>query len=338
MGTRPTSACVGKDQFIQHGFGTTNRKAGGFKRYYPDLRVHAGTSRRIVPDPYRRHLRAAAARASSSTSTAACPRSSARSSRPLTGRSSMLAPAHEVPPPLCVLLRLAVHELPGHRPQDRVLRASEAHQMEQMDKLGVNVTPPGSLPVTPTPSVVVCTARRPTLHRGWLRGRLPQPGRRPDSWSDLKGRGGGLWTGLRPHVTRFRLFAARSADAHRTGKAPDARETWQGCRPSRTPGRTQRHNCSCHRHRPLNPLSQSTSANKKLGAIACFFRHWMGLIGTIVVARPPASLTPTSPSSVYPRPFGRMSVGLLGPFYPHLHRVKRRTKTDYFLPLREVIV
>ena len=40
-----------------------------------------------------------------------------------------------------LLLRVAVHELPGPRPEAVIVEASEVHQQEQMDKLGMNVIP-----------------------------------------------------------------------------------------------------------------------------------------------------------------------------------------------------
>lgn len=80
---------VGKDLFIQHGL-TTNRTAmEWFKRYYPDLRVHAVN---FPGDPYPIHIDATFVPLRPgliiNNPTVGSPKPNARSSKPTTGRSS----------------------------------------------------------------------------------------------------------------------------------------------------------------------------------------------------------------------------------------------------------
>jgi len=134
---------MGKDLFIQHGL-TTNRKSiEWFKRYYPDFRVHAVN---FPGDPYPIHIDA--------TFVPLRPGLIINNpNRPLPQEQRKIfeandwqivdaaQPAHGTPPELCyssVWLSMNCLVLD---PKTVICEASEVHQMEQMDKLGMNVIP-----------------------------------------------------------------------------------------------------------------------------------------------------------------------------------------------------
>ena len=134
---------MGKDLFIQHGL-TTNRKSmEWFKRYYPDFRVHAVN---FPGDPYPIHIDA--------TFVPLRPGLIINNpNRPLPQEQRKIfeandwqivdaaQPAHDTPPELCyssVWLSMNCLVLD---PKTVICEASEVHQMEQMDKLGMNVIP-----------------------------------------------------------------------------------------------------------------------------------------------------------------------------------------------------
>ena len=134
---------LGKDLFIQHGL-TTNRKAMEWlKRKYPQLRVHAVN---FPGDPYPIHIDA--------TFVPLRPGLIINNpQRPLPPEQRAIfeandwqildaaQPAHTQPPPLCyssVWLSMNCLVL-DHKTV--VCEASEVHQMEQMDALGMNVIP-----------------------------------------------------------------------------------------------------------------------------------------------------------------------------------------------------
>ena len=134
---------VGKDLFCQHGL-TTNRKAMEWlRRQYPDFRVHAVN---FPGDPYPIHIDA--------TFVPLRPGliiNNPTRKLPVEQRKIFEAngweivdaaqPAHETPPPLCyssVWLSMNCLVL-DHKTV--LVEASEVYQMEQMDKLGINVIP-----------------------------------------------------------------------------------------------------------------------------------------------------------------------------------------------------
>ncbi|EGL46524.1 Amidinotransferase [Propionibacterium sp. 409-HC1] len=135
---------MGKDLFIQHGL-TTNRKSmEWFKRYYPDFRVHAVNF--PSGSPYPIHIDA--------TFVPLRPGLIINNpNRPLPQEQRKIfeandwqivdaaQPAHDTPPELCyssVWLSMNCLVLD---PKTVICEASEVHQMEQMDKLGMNVIP-----------------------------------------------------------------------------------------------------------------------------------------------------------------------------------------------------
>lgn len=134
---------VGKDLFCQHGL-TTNRKAMEWlRRQYPDFRVHAVN---FPGDPYPIHIDA--------TFVPLRPGliiNNPTRKLPVEQRKIFEAngweivdaaqPAHGTPPPLCyssVWLSMNCLVL-DHKTV--LVEASEVYQMEQMDKLGMNVIP-----------------------------------------------------------------------------------------------------------------------------------------------------------------------------------------------------
>ncbi len=134
---------LGKDLFIQHGL-TTNRTAmEWFKRYYPDMRVHAVN---FPGDPYPIHIDA--------TFVPLRPGLIINNPhRRLPQEQSKIfetndwqiidaaQPAHDEPPALCyssVWLSMNCLILDHNTV---CVEASEVHQMEQLDKLGMNVIP-----------------------------------------------------------------------------------------------------------------------------------------------------------------------------------------------------
>ncbi len=134
---------MGKDLFIQHGL-TTNRKAmEWFKRRYPDLRVHAVN---FPGDPYPIHIDATFVPLRPGLIINNPHRPLPEAQRKIFEANDWqivdaAQPAHEEPPPLCyssVWLSMNCLVL-DHKTV--AVEASEVHQMEQMDKLGMNVIP-----------------------------------------------------------------------------------------------------------------------------------------------------------------------------------------------------
>ena len=134
---------VGKDLFIQHGL-TTNRKAmEWFKRYYPDLRVHAVN---FPGDPYPIHIDATFVPLRPGLIINNPHRRLPAEQREIFEANDWqivdaAPPAHAAPPPLCyssVWLSMNCLVI-DHKTV--CVEASEVHQMEQMDKLGMNVIP-----------------------------------------------------------------------------------------------------------------------------------------------------------------------------------------------------
>ena len=134
---------VGKDLFIQHGL-TTNRKAmEWFKRYYPDLRVHAVN---FPGDPYPIHIDATFVPLRPGLIINNPHRRLPEEQRKIFEANDWqivdaAPPAHDTPPPLCyssVWLSMNCLVI-DHKTV--CVEASEVHQMEQMDKLGMNVIP-----------------------------------------------------------------------------------------------------------------------------------------------------------------------------------------------------
>ena len=134
---------MGKDLFIQHGL-TTNRKAmEWFKRYYPDLRVHAVN---FPGDPYPIHIDATFVPLRPGLIINNPHRPLPEPQRAIFEANDWqiveaAQPAHTEPPALCyssVWLSMNCLVI-DHKTV--CVEASEVHQMEQMDKLGMNVIP-----------------------------------------------------------------------------------------------------------------------------------------------------------------------------------------------------
>ncbi len=134
---------VGKDLFIQHGL-TTNRKAmEWFKRKYPNFRVHAVN---FPGDPYPIHIDATFVPLRPGLIINNPHRRLPEEQRKVFEKNDWqivdaAQPAHKNPPPLCyssVWLSMNCLVL-DHKTV--IVEASEVHQLEQMDKLGMNVIP-----------------------------------------------------------------------------------------------------------------------------------------------------------------------------------------------------
>lgn len=134
---------VGKDLFIQHGL-TTNRTAmEWFKRYYPNLTVHAVN---FPGDPYPIHIDATFVPLRPGLIINNPTRHLPQEQRAIFEKNGWeivdaAQPAHKEPPPLCyssVWLSMNCLVL-DHKTV--ICEASEVNQMEQMDKLGMNVIP-----------------------------------------------------------------------------------------------------------------------------------------------------------------------------------------------------
>ncbi|MES6606407.1 serine/threonine protein kinase [Cutibacterium acnes] len=134
---------MGKDLFIQHGL-TTNRKSmEWFKRYYPDFRVHAVN---FPGDPYPIHIDATFVPLRPGLIINNPNRPLPQEQRKIFEANDWqivdaVQPAHDTPPELCyssVWLSMNCLVLD---PKTVICEASEVHQMEQMDKLGMNVIP-----------------------------------------------------------------------------------------------------------------------------------------------------------------------------------------------------
>ena len=134
---------MGKDLFIQHGL-TTNRSAmEWFKRYYPDLRIHAVN---FPGDPYPIHIDATFVPLRPGLIINNPHRTLPEEQRKIFEANdweivSAAMPAHDEPPPLCyssVWLSMNCLVLD---PKTVVVEASEVNQLEQMNKLGMNVIP-----------------------------------------------------------------------------------------------------------------------------------------------------------------------------------------------------
>ena len=164
---------MGKDSlFIQHGL-TTNRTAmEWFQRYYRAARPCHELPRRPLSHPHRRDLRAAAPGLIINNP----------HRHPAEGQLAIFEandwevvdaaqPAHDEPPALCyssVWLSMNCLVLD---PKTVIVEASEVHQQEQMDKLGMNVVPVdlrdaypfgGGLRYCPPPTSIVKAAARTT--------------------------------------------------------------------------------------------------------------------------------------------------------------------------------
>ncbi|MFS6937958.1 serine/threonine protein kinase [Neisseria animaloris] len=134
---------LGKDLFIQHGL-TTNRTAmEWFKRYYPELTVHAVN---FPGDPYPIHIDATFVPLRPGLIINNPVRPLPKEQRAIFEKNDWqiveaAQPAHTEPPPLCyssVWLSMNCLVL-DHKTV--IVEASEVHQQEQMDKLGMNVIP-----------------------------------------------------------------------------------------------------------------------------------------------------------------------------------------------------
>ena len=134
---------MGKDLFIQHGL-TTNRAAmDWFQRYYPEYRVHAVN---FPGDPYPIHIDATFVPLRPGLIINNPHRPLPEPQRAIFEANDWqiveaAQPAHTEPPALCyssVWLSMNCLVLD---PKTVIVEASEVHQQEQMDKLGMNVIP-----------------------------------------------------------------------------------------------------------------------------------------------------------------------------------------------------
>ena len=134
---------LGKDLFIQHGL-TTNRKAMEWlKRYYPEHRIHAVN---FPGDPYPIHIDATFVPLRPGLIINNPVRHLPEEQRVVFEKNGWeivdaAQPAHDEPPPLCyssVWLSMNCLVLD---PKTVIVEASEVNQLEQMDKLGMNVIP-----------------------------------------------------------------------------------------------------------------------------------------------------------------------------------------------------
>lgn len=134
---------MGKDLFIQHGL-TTNRKAmEWFKRKYPEFRIHAVN---FPGDPYPIHIDATFVPLRPGLIINNPVRHLPEEQRVVFEKNGWeivdaAQPAHTEPPPLCyssVWLSMNCLVLD---PKTVIVEASEVNQLEQMDKLGMNVIP-----------------------------------------------------------------------------------------------------------------------------------------------------------------------------------------------------
>ena len=134
---------MGKDLFIQHGL-TTNRKAmEWFKRKYPEFRIHAVN---FPGDPYPIHIDATFVPLRPGLIINNPVRKLPEEQRVVFEKNGWeivdaAQPAHDEPPPLCyssVWLSMNCLVLD---PKTVIVEASEVNQLEQMDKLGMNVIP-----------------------------------------------------------------------------------------------------------------------------------------------------------------------------------------------------
>ncbi|WP_373740183.1 serine/threonine protein kinase [Neisseria sp.] len=134
---------LGKDLFIQHGL-TTNRAAmEWFKRYYPDLTVHAVN---FPGDPYPIHIDATFVPLRPGLIINNPHRPLPKEQRAIFEKNDWqiveaAQPAHKEPPPLCYSsVWLSMNCLVVDH-KTVIAEASEVYQLEQMDKLGMNVIP-----------------------------------------------------------------------------------------------------------------------------------------------------------------------------------------------------
>ena len=134
---------IGKDLFIQHGL-TTNRKAmEWFKRRYPELRVHAVN---FPGDPYPIHIDATFVPLRPGLIINNPHRRLPEEQRKIFEANDWqivdaAMPAHDEPPPLCYSsVWLSMNCLVVDH-KTVIAEASEVNQLEQMDKLGMNVIP-----------------------------------------------------------------------------------------------------------------------------------------------------------------------------------------------------
>ena len=134
---------MGKDLFIQHGL-TTNRKAmEWFKRKNPEFRIHAVN---FPGDPYPIHIDATFVPLRPGLIINNPVRHLPEEQRVVFEKNGWeivdaAQPAHTEPPPLCyssVWLSMNCLVLD---PKTVIVEASEVNQLEQMDKLGMNVIP-----------------------------------------------------------------------------------------------------------------------------------------------------------------------------------------------------
>ena len=134
---------MGKDIFIQHGL-TTNRTAmEWFQRYYPEYRIHAMN---FPGDPYPIHIDATFVPLRPGLIINNPHRHPAEGQKDIFEANDWqivdaAQPAHDEPPALCyssVWLSMNCLVLD---PSTVIVEASEVHEQEQMDQLGMNVIP-----------------------------------------------------------------------------------------------------------------------------------------------------------------------------------------------------
>jgi len=155
---------LGKDVFVQHGL-TTNRKAmDWFRRMYPELKVHAVN---FPGDPYPIHIDATFVPLRPGLILNNPHRKLPKEQRKIFEANGWeivdaAMPAHKEPPPLCyssVWLSMNCLVL-DHKTV--LVEASETAQLEQMDKLGMNVIPVPFRDAYPFGGGLHCEKAKPT--------------------------------------------------------------------------------------------------------------------------------------------------------------------------------
>ncbi len=134
---------MGRDLFCQHGLTTNRRGMQWLKRHFPDHRVHAVN---FPGDPYPIHIDATFVPLRPGLIINNPGRRIPEAQRRIFEANDWeiidaAQPAHEAPPPLCyssVWLSMNCLVI-DHKTV--IVEASEVHQMEQMDKLGMEVLP-----------------------------------------------------------------------------------------------------------------------------------------------------------------------------------------------------
>ncbi|MEM8839833.1 MAG: serine/threonine protein kinase [Pseudomonadota bacterium] len=133
----------GKDLVVQHGFTTNLKGIDWLQRHFPDHRVHAVN---FPGDPYPIHIDATFTPIRPGLIINNPDRRLPDDQRALFERNDWeivdaARPAHNQPPPLCYSSTWLSMNVLILDPKTVCVEASEVHQMEQLDKLGMEVVP-----------------------------------------------------------------------------------------------------------------------------------------------------------------------------------------------------